>query len=893
MRLLRRLGYWLRFGARQSDLQEELSHHRALVAADFERRGLSPNESRDAARRAMGNETAMREQARAVWLAPLLDALLQDWRYAWRGLRRAPSFTTIAVASLALGIGANTAIFGLIHGLLLARLPVPAAGQLVRLQRDLGVRGEDDRFSHAEFVAMSSTPVPLAAFGSSFATIDIDGVQSSVGVEVVDRRYFEMLGLSAQRGRLIGARDDADPVIVVTDSFWRGRMNGDASAIGRTIKIAGQPYSVIGVTPPGFAGLRFPAIADVFLPYRTAVTRGVLRGVDDRRQSLTIVGRRGVSQRIQSVQRTLEPLWERCCATGLLATSSKGQVNPAARLAVDDVSRGVPIAKMDLRRQFARVLFALMAGVGVLLLAACANVANLLLARGSARAGELAMRLALGASRSRLVVQLVIESLQLSLLGAGAGLLLAWWASTLLSAERIGDLARVVHSNIGSTLLVFATAVSIGSSVVFAVVPAVRTMRVDLVTPLSQAGRRAAVGGRGLFDRGLVSLQVALAVLLVSGATLLVQTLRNLQDTNLGFDPTRRLAEAVETRGTSYERHRMTSQLAGEILRRVRAIPGVRSAGLGSLTPVAGGRTMFDNVTVPGAPPPADGDPQTVFVGVTPEYFATLRIPLLAGHDIGPPVAQFPAGTVRYVVINDLFAKKFFGGRNPIGQVFRDADDGDTTFTEDRVAGIVGSVRYADPRSPATPMYFVPIADGDWPFLTLVIDASGDLAPITAAASRAISSAAPGIGRGDPTLLSTEVDRALIRERIAATLAALFGAIALSLVAVGLYGVMLYQVTERTTEIGIRMALGARPGAVIGLVVRQSLAIVAVGLAAGVPLALLAGRAVSAQLYGVAPYSAWALVVATAGLLVVAGAACLVPVQRAVGVDPLTALRST
>ncbi len=896
MRFVRRFAYWLKFGANEKDLREEIEHHRRLVAADLERRGFEHDAAQHAARRAMGNETYMREQARAVWLAPTLDAVVQDWRYSWRGLRRSPAFAAVAVASLALGIGANTAIFGLIHGLLLARLPVPAAAQLVQLRRDLGVTGGgiDDGFSRAEADALVSGegPTPLAEFISSQASLEIDGVASNVSTDAVGGRYFDLLALHAARGRLFSAAEESQsaPVVVLTDRFWRGRLNGDPAVIGRTIKISGQSFSIIGVTPAGFAGVRFPAFAELFIPLRSALAFSLIRG-DDRRPMLAVIGRRAESQSLEGAQRELASLWNRCCAAGQLVTVPAGRTT-ASRLTLADVSRGIPNVKMDLRGQFARILLALMGGVGVLLLAACANVANLLLARSSARAGELAMRLALGASRSRLVAQLVIESLQLSLLGAIAGVGLAWWGTTLLMRDRIGDLSLVVHSNPGAPVLAFTTLVSVVSGVVFGVVPALRVMRIDLVTPLSNAGRRAAGKQRGLIDRGLVALQMAFAVLLVSGAALMVQTLRNLQEADLGFEPSQRLALTVETRRTSYERPGMTSLLADEMLRRTRAIPGVRTAAFASLVPVFGGRGSGDNVTVPGAPPPPDGDPSTSFVGITPDYFTTLGIPLIAGRDIGPPVAGHPQGVVREVVVNDLFVKKFFADRNPIGQVFRDADDGDTTFTADRVVGVVGSAKFADPRSPARAMYFVPIADGDWPYLALVMRVSTAAAPIVASTSQIISAIAPGIGRGDPVLLAASIDAALARERMAAALATLFGAIALSLVAVGFYGVMLFQVTERTTEIGIRIALGANRTTVVALVLRQSLAIVAVGITVGIPLALAAARAVSSQLYGVEPYSLSTLLVSTAVLVSVAAVACLVPVLRAVRIDPLTALRA-
>jgi len=896
MRWVRRFTYWLRFRSRQDELREELALHRDLLADEFRRRGLTPDAARDAAHRAMGNEIYMREEARGVWLSPRLDAAQRDWRYAWRGLRRSPAFALIAVLSLALGIGANTAIFGLIHSLLLARLPVPNAEALVELQRDFGAKGTDERFSRSEFEALASGPIPLTMIAWSGGSIEMEGVAINASVDAVDGGYFDLLGIHAQRGRLVSRSDDAAgaPVAVITDRFWRGRMNGDTAAIGRSIKINGQLFTIVGITPPGFAGLRFPAIDDIAVPYRAATAFGVVRGTDPRRPVIAIVGRRPASHSIERAPLALAQMWNRCCAAGELVTPPKGQTTSQSQLFLVDVSRGIPQVKLNLRGEYSRILLALMAGVGILLLAACANVANLLLARSSARSGELAVRLALGASRTRLVMLLVIESIQLSLLGAIVGVVLARWGTTVLMRANIGDLAGVFAFApvLGPQVLLFTVIVSVTSGLIFGVVPALRVMRTDLITPLKQGGRRSASGRRALIDRSLVALQMALALLLVSGAMLLVETLRNLQQTDLGFDPTRRLAINVETRRTSYEKQGMTVQMTDEMLRRVRGIPGVRSAAFGSIVPIYGGRTSYDIVTVRGEQPLADGDADTWFAAVTPDYFTSLGIPLLAGRDIGRSTA--PAGhiTSREVVVNDQFAKKFFSNRNPIGQVFEDHDEGDTLVTENRVIGVVGGVKMIGLRAPARPMYFVPVTDHDWPYLVLVVRPYANAVAVGSAAERAIASVAPGIAQGEPTLIAASIDDALTRERISAALATLFGVIALSLVAVGLYGVMLYQVAERTAEIGIRMALGAHASSVVALVLRQSLTIVAIGLVTGFPLAILAGRAVTSQLYGVAPYSAWALAVAGGSLVAVAIAASLVPVRRAVAVDPLTALRA-
>jgi len=890
MRWLRRVVYWLRFSSRERELREELALHRDLLTADLERRGLSPAAADAAAHRAMGNETYMREESRGVWLAPHVDAFLQGWRHSWRGLRRSPVFTLVAVLSLALGIGANATIFSLLHGLLLARLPIAHPTELVELRRNLGITGVNELFSRVELDALRSGPMPLTMFSSTQTTLDIDGASSSASLDVVDGNYFDLLGIQAQLGRLIGRSDDdaRAPFVVISDRVWRDRLNGDPRVIGRTIRLDDHPVTIVGVTAPGFAGLRFPGITDIEISYHSAVAVDIVHAAAATRSTGSIVGRRRAHQSLERARDDLSIIWRHCCAAGENIILPKG-VPSASHLDIIDVSRGIPFFKLDIRGEYSKILIALMAGVALLLLAACANVANLLLARASARAGELAVRLALGASRRRMVAQLVIESLQLSLLGAIAGLVLARWSLVALSRAPIGGLSAVLSPSLDAAVIAFTTIVSVVSGIVFGVVPAVRVMRDDLIAPLKQGGRRSA-RTRGRLDRALVTLQVALALLLVSGASLLVQTLRNLQAVDLGFDADQRVAISIETRRTPYARDGMTRQMADEILRRVRAIPGIRAAALGMMVPMYGGRGVSDNVTVRGAAPVPDGDPGTAFSAVSSQYFAALGIPIRAGHDIDAWSA--PDARARDVVVNERFVKKFFAGGNPIGRIFEDSDDGNTLITANRIVGIVGDARIVGPRRPAMPMYFVPPSDNDWHSHVLVAHITGTPAGIGAEVTRAIRSVAPGIGLGDPTLLSASVAHEFDRERMSAALASLFGMLALCLVAVGLYGVMLYRVTERTREIGIRMALGARTESVVGLVLRETLTIVGAGVIAGVPLAMLAGRAVASQLFGIAPYSVAALLVAAGSLATVAIAASLVPVRRAISVDPLTALRA-
>jgi macrolide transport system ATP-binding/permease protein len=896
MRWLSRIAYWFSFRTHESDLRDELALHRDLLARDFERRGHAATEARAAADLAMGNTTYMREEARAVWLPVRLENFIQDARYAWRGLLRSPAFTFVATSSLALGIGANTAIFSLIDSLLLARVPVPAAAELIEPQRVVGARGIDQRFSRAELAALAKGPLGLSMVVGTSATLDIDGLSATISVDVVDDRYFTVLRLGAARGRVLTAADEASaaPVAVVTDRFWHARMSGDASVLGRLIKLNGQTFTVVGVTPVGFAGLGFPPRTDLTIPLSAARAFGLVRESSPSAPIGVIVGRRPAAWSLSRAETDLSTLWARCCEHGELIQPPRGQIMAPATLAVNDISRGIPQLKIDLRGRYSRILIALMGGVAILLLAACVNVGSLLLARSAARAHELAVRVALGASRARILAQLLVESLELSLLGAAGGVALAWWGTGALARQNIGDLAGIALPTLRPSVLAFTGIVSVVSGIAFGIVPASRIIRGDLVSPIQQSGQRASRRSRGVLDRGLVALQIALALLLVSGAALLTQTLRNLRETDLGFDPERRLVLTVETRRTSYARQGMTAQMAGEMLRAVRALPGVRSAGFASLAPIFGGRSASDNVVVPESAPAAEGQSSSDFVAVSPDYFATLGIAVKRGTDIGAPVAaaEGTLPTQRDVVINETFAKQFFAGRDPLGHVFRDNDDGDTTFTADRVVGVVADARFSSPRLPARPMYFVQVRDHDWPYLVLVVRTTRADAGLGASIMRTIASLAPGIGVDGPTPLAASIDDSLVRERISAALGSLFGAIALSLVAVGLYGVMGYQVTQRTREIGIRMALGAQGRSVVGMVLGQSLTIVAIGLIAGLPLALLAGRAVASQLYGVSAYDLVALAFAATALVTVAIAASVVPARRAVTVDPLESLRA-
>lgn len=874
-------------------LREELGHHRALLAADYARQGLPNDDALRAAHRTMGNEAFMREESRSIWWSPRLDAFSKDWRYAWRGLRRSPVFALVAVLSLGVGIGANTAIFSVIHTLLLARLPIANASEIVQLRRDLGSRGTDERFSRDEFAELLHVGLPLTRFATSDVVYEFGATSDNAKLDAVDGNYFSLLGIRPSRGRLISLADDAAaaPVMVVTEKFWRTSLNADTAVIGRVLKLNGQPFSIVGVTKSGFAGLRFPSQTEIMVPVRSATALGLVRETNSRQLTYTVVGRL-TAEALPTANAQIKRMWRQCCAAGERVTSAGSTRPQLSDIAVFDVSRGIPQPKVDLRKHYSRIFIALMAGVGILLLAACINVANLLVARSQARAGELAVRLALGASRARLIMQLVIESLQLSFLGAAAGLLMAFWGTSALRRVNVGDLNLLIEPRIAPAVLGFTIAVSLLSGILFGVVPALRVLGVDLITPLKQGGRRTATGRRGRLDRALVAIQMALALLLVSGASLLVQTLRNLQATNSGFDANHRYEITVETRHTSYEHDRMTNQLADEILRRVRAMPGVSSASFASLIPIYGGRGVTASINVRGSSISRSEEPEIPFVAVTPDYFGSMGMKIRSGRDLERNPVTASAALVNDVVVNEQFVAKYLPSRNPLNQIFESVANGDSIRVENRIVGVVAGAKYTSLRAPLEPMFYVTVKDGQWPYLVLTVQSASGDGIVARRVAAEIDAVAPGIGIGEPTSLSSSIASALVRERISAALASAFGVIALCLVAVGLYGVMLYQITERTAEIGIRIALGARSGSIASLVAGQSFRVVAVGLVLGAPLALAAGRAVASQLYGVPPVSLQALLIGVVTLSIVAALATAIPVYRAIGVDPIKALRA-
>jgi putative ABC transport system permease protein len=886
--LRHRLRPLLHPAAWQREHEEEVAHHLDLEAMQHDVRQ---------ARLAFGPATYYREETRRMTILGLLDVVRQDARYGWRALRRSPGFTLAVVASLALGIGANTAIFGLVYTVLLEPLPLPRPDRLVTVQRTdaraaarpaPGISG----FTAAELAVLRQT-AGVRLTGQTWVTIvpiEVAGQRDQSRVDLVDGAFFETLALRPVAGRLLTPADDQEgrPVVVISDLQWARWFNRSPAAIGSTITLGGASFTVVGVTPAAYHGLVFPGVFSLAAPLSVAP---LLHQPDVRSPQgpgLLLAGRLADKTTLASATAALAAAFARCCADGQLVPLGTG-IAPSgpARVALLGIGRGVGSGKMDLRTMFGRILLVLQAGVAIVLLIVCANVGNLLLARATARRRELAVRLSLGASRARLVRQLLTESAQLAVLGGVLGLLLAALLTGALirgMPASLAIIADVFAFRLKPALLVFTLGISALCVLVFGMVPALRATRTDLVTPLKEGGDARAGVRTGLLDRSLVVAQVALALMLVSSAGLLGATLRNLRRVNGGFAATHVLFAWVDTRGTPREREGAVP-LHEALLARVQHIGGIRAAAMSMIAPAVGGRMTSESFAVPGSDI-QDGDTATITLDpVTPRYFEASGIGLSLGRDF---TTADRAGAPRVAIISANLARRYFGDRNPLGQPVKLSDSVLMT-----VVGIAHDAKYLDLRGDADRMVYVPIAQAAatvWPFVVITARTTTPSTPVAGGLRREIQAFDPNL-RLRTQGVEEALDDSLARERLAAGLAMVFGALAMGLAAVGLYGVVSYAVARRTREIGVRMALGARSGDVVWHVLRGSLVLVAFGVLLGAPLTFLAGKAMTAMLYGVGAHDPVLLIGAVLALTTVGAAASAIPAARAARVDPATALR--
>ena len=877
---------WWNRRQRERDLERELASDLELEAEEQQQRGLPVEQARLAARRAMGNVTRVQEDARAAWGWTFLDRLAQDIRYALRGMRRSPGFTATAVISLALGIGANTAIFSLIDAVLLRWLPVHDPQNLVQVTilRPNAEPLESFSYPLAKAVAQHREILShTCTFSSAQFSVRDGDAQAAIPGAWMTGECYETLGLQPLAGRLFAANDDspgAPPVAVISDGYWQRRFGRDPQAIGRQLIVEGKPVTIAGVSPAGFDGANVGQAADITMPL------GILAQItpDNSFQLnasswwLRVLARPrpGISR--QQAKARLAVLWP-----GLMedALAIEPGVRKRLRGTSPDVIPGGTGFSL-LRNQFRRPLMILMGVVGLLLLIACANVANLLTARAAARQREIAVRLAIGAHRARIVRQLLTEGLLLSICGAAAGVLLAWAGSRALVDLLSGGQVRAIVLDVRPDWLVLAfTAVTAcGTGILFGIAPAFR----GTAAGPGGALREKITIARSRIAPVLVTIQVSLAMLLLVAGGLFIRTLQNLHHVNAGFRSSGVLLASANGGREGYRGAGAASFYEG-LLKKVEALPGIRSASYSLMTPLEGGGISQD-VAFNGQ---RVSHEQTNFNSVSRGFFPTMGTPLLMGRDFDE---RDTATSPHVAIVNQVFVRRYVPDGKVLGQRLTVGTNRTMDF---EIVGVVGDSLYETLRESAPPTVYSLIVQREGASrggFGVVFEAYA--AGSAAAAANGLRNTLQPALPGSPVrvhALEEQVERAMLRERMMATLASGFAFLGLVLAAVGLYGLLTYTVARRTNEIGIRLALGAKRQEVLWMIIRSVLVLLAGGVAIGIPAAWAASRFIASMLFGVQATDGLTIATAIATLTVAGLAAGFVPAWRASRVDPMVALR--
>lgn len=874
--LLRKIRHLLSRQRFESDLEQEMRFHLDMA---YQEQGP------DAARRAFGSTLRPKEDTRAAWQIRWLTDLASDLRHAFRALRRSPGFAAAAVLSLALGIGANTAIFTLINALLLRTLPVRDPQQLVQIDR-----------SNLESKGLTSFPYPfyrelrdhnevfsgVLCYTSVRSSLRAGANPEQVTGELVSGNYFDVLGVRPYLGRLLTQNDDRVPgqgrVVVLSDGFWQRRFGGDPGIVGQVVHLNTTPMTVIGVTPPGFDGLEAGRSVDVRTPMmmQAEMFNGDFQLESRGSWWLSIAGRLrpGVSR--ARAEAALLPMLIRYEQAGedRPQTDYRRRVLASERVILDPLARGT----QHLGNQYRRALYVLMAIVGTVLLIGCVNIANLLLARSAARQREIAVRLALGADRGRLVRQMLTESTLLAALGGVVGIGVAYGGARVIVSffpETVSlDLAPDL------TVLAFTLGISICAGVLFGLAPAIQSTRVSVNPELKGGDRSAPVS----FGKLLISVQVALSLVLLTGAGLFARSLYNLRTMDAGFDRRNVAVIGLNPSTAGYGTEQMM-EFYSELRSRIEALPGVRSASYTAMG-LIGHQNWGSGIRMKGyTRPEGDMGPLRNFVG--PGYFRTAGIPMVMGRDFTPADT---AASPHVAIVNETFARFYFGKENPIGKKI--GAEGDKGPADYAIVGVAKDGKYASLREKTPRFWYIPY--DQYPIalhLYLYVRTAGDAAKMIGTLRKSIQDTDRNVLISDVKTLEMQVDEDLDTDRLLATLSMLFSVLATILASIGLYGVMAYSVARRTRDVGIRMALGAERRDVLWLVLRQAMALVAIGMLIGIPVTLALARLVSSLLFGLQADDPMTLALAVVALGAVAAAASYLPARRASKLDPVTALR--
>jgi putative ABC transport system permease protein len=863
------------------DIDRELGLHVDLQTDANIAAGMSPDEARREALRSFGNLPKIRDAAYDVKGGGFFETLSQDIRYGARVLTKHKTFTLVAVLTLALGIGANTAIFSVVNELLLRPLPYRDPDRIVMVWEVTPEGRHQNTTSRGNFRAwreQNQSFDNMAAFSDQRHNLTGEGEPEELSVQRTNPEFFKVLGVDPLLGRPLVPEDaeaNKPNVAVLSYGLWQRRFGGQANVIGKPIMLSGVPFVVVGVMPPHFqffirqrSGTGRPAELWTVLPMPTTpeAARGRFLGVVARLKNGVSVDQAGTEMR-----------------------------TIAARLseAVPEVNKNFTAEVLPLREQFSgnvrRPLLLLLGAVGFVLLIACANVANLLLSLATSREKEIALRAALGASRLRIVRQLLTESFLLAMLGSLVGFALALWGIKALVAISPRDLINLQSVGLNVTVLMWTLLLSLTTGIIFGLAPALQITRLNLNDSLKEGGKGDsghATGSRRLRSVLVVS-EIALAVVLLASAGLLVKSFINLQQVDRGFDSQNLLTMVVRLPESTYKEDPQVVGFFRQALDRIQALPGVRGGGIVNFLPFYGGLGSATGFTIEGRPQPLPGDEPSTDVRVADAgYFQTMRIPLLQGRNFTDVEMNEPR---RVVLINEAMAREHFAGENPIGRRIDVQMFDKPTPTE--IIGVVGNVKYESLIDEVHPTVYFTHPDLTYSFMTLVIRTEGEPAALAPAVHREIRSLDPNQPVSDVRTMNQVMSETVSRARFNTLLLGLFAGLATLLSAVGIFGVMNYSVALRTHEIGLRLAIGAQPRQVLVLVLKQGLVLTLVGVGLGLLAAFALTRLLSGLLFGVA--AADAATFATISLLLVAVSllASYLPARRAMRIDPLAALR--
>ena len=830
-----------------------------------------------------------------------MGTISRDFRFGLRTLGRSPVFTAVAVLSLALGIGVNTALFSFIDRLLLRSLPVQDPELLMLLDSPGPLRGRvenDQAFSWPVWRDIRDRndvfSGVLARFGAPVSLTWKNNTELVSG-ELVSGNYFEVLGVRPHLGRLFTSSDDATPgghpVAVLGHGFWTRKFGADPSAVGQKILVNNHPYDVIGVSAARFDGVMVGQTADIYVPLSMkAQITPTFDGLDRRNYwFLNVFARLKAGITPEQAQARMEPVYRRILETDVAALNVPGERFNKLYLEKKLLVKPGYQGRSSLRARMSKPSLVLMSMVGLVLLIACTNIANLLLARAAARQKEIAIRLSLGASRWHLVRQLFIESLVIALAGGAFGVLAAVWAGDLLLTFVPGFSSPTASTPDWTTpdarVLAFNFGVAVLTAVLFGLVPALKATRPAVSSTLKdQAGSVSSSTGDVRLRKGLVAAQIALSLLLLTGATMFARSLRNLRSTDPGFVPDNVVSFSMDPSLSGYE-----GQQATAVLERVSdAIGGIEPVKSVALTDnaVLSENISMATVNIEGYQRKEDEDMNPDFAHVSPGYFHAMGVRLVAGREF--TIAD-RADTQKVAIINEPFAKRFFPKESPLGRRIGIGRD----KPEVTIVGVVASYRHRDMRDTGRLMYYMPYLQHDSRpgAYTYYVRSAGDTSAIANAIRTAARRAAPAVPVFDMKTMESQMDEILAIDRAVSTMSAFFGLLATTLAAVGLYGVMAYTVTRRTREIGIRVALGAERSSVLWLVLREVALLAAIGMGVGLPVTVVLSRYVESQLYGVKPADPLTYAVSAVMMLITASVAGLLPANRASRVDAVQALR--